>query len=82
MTSLKERVPKPLRTPLGVLSYGVGLVGITIGYVLLMLGIVLYHDLALEGEIGASGSLIVVGFGLAALIGGYFGVKGYMYFSY
>lgn len=64
------------------MSYGIGLVGITIGYVLLMLGIVLYYDLALEGEIGATGSMTVAGFGVVALVCGYFGVKGYMYFSY
>lgn len=64
------------------MSYGVGLVGITIGYILVVLGIILYYDLALDGEIGLTGSAIVVGFGIAALIAGYFGVKGYMYFSY
>lgn len=82
MTSLKERVPKPLRTPVGIMSYGLGLVGITAGYILTMLGIILYYDLALDEQIASPESLIVLAFGIAAFVAGYLGVKGFMYFSY
>lgn len=64
------------------MSYGVALVGITVGYVLLMLGTVLYYDLALDEQIGTADSVIVLASGIVALIVGYLGIKGFMYFSY
>lgn len=82
MTTLRERVPKPLRTPVGILSYLIALVGIAIGYVLVMLGLVLYYDLALDQHINNTESLIVLAVGIVVFVIGYLGIKGFMYFSY
>lgn len=83
MAVLKEQVPKPLRTPVGVLSYAVGLLGVVVGYILVLLGTTLYFDLHGLGEqISDLEALTVLALGVGALLVGYFGVKGFMYFSY
>lgn len=82
MSQLKERVPKRFRTPVGIMSYLVGLVGFTIGYIFFMLGIILYFDLAFDGQVTTADSLIVFVTGVVIFVIGYFGVRGYMYFSY
>ncbi len=82
MTTLRERVPKPLRTPLGILSYLIALVGIAVGYVLVMLGLILYYDLALDEAINSTEALTVLGIGIVVAVIGYLGIKGFMYFSY
>lgn len=81
--TLREQVPKPLRLPVGFASLGVMLVGLTVGYILTMLGITLYFDLNGLGEqITNTEALTVTGMGLAAAIAGYFGWRGFNYFSY
>ncbi|PSP75705.1 hypothetical protein BRC81_15080 [Halobacteriales archaeon QS_1_68_20] len=82
MTTLRDRVPKPLRTPVGILSYLIALVGIAVGYVLVMLGLVLYYDLALDEHINSTEALTVLAVGIVVSIIGYLGIKGFMYFSY
>lgn len=85
--TLRERVPKPLRSPVGLLSLGVMIVGVAIGYILVWVGITLYFDLnALDttsaGPVTNTESLIVLAVGLVAGVIGYFGWRGFMYFSY
>lgn len=82
MTTLKERVPKPLRTPVGIVSYLVALIGIAAGYILVMLGLLLYYDLALDQQINSTEALTVLGVGITVLVVGYLGIRGFMYFSY
>jgi len=82
MATLKERVPKPIRGPVGVLSYIVGLIGMTIGYILVMLGIILFFDLMLEDAISQTEAVTILVAGAVTAVIGYVGVKGFMYFSY
>lgn len=83
MAVLKEQVPKPLRTPVGIVSYVLGLIGAVVGYILVLLGITLYFDLHGLGEqISDPEALTVLAIGVGTLVVAYFGVKGFMYFSY
>lgn len=79
----RERVPPQLRGPVSLLSIGLGILGITLGYVLTILGITLYFDLnGLDEAITATESAVVIVAGLALLVVGYFGWRGFMYFAY
>lgn len=83
MTTLKEQVPKPLRTPVGLLSYLIGIAGATVGWVLTTLGVTLLLDLQGLGDaITTVDSLIVITTGVVVAVVGYLGLRGYMYFSY
>lgn len=83
MAALRERVPKPLRGPVSIASLGLGMIGITGGYILTIFGITLYYDLNGFGDaITATESVIVIGLGLAVLVIGYLGWRGFMYFAY
>jgi len=80
--SVSNRVPDTLKGPLGAASLGVMLVGLVVGYIFTMLGITLV--LGLNGIEGISDmeALIVVGTGLACIVAGYLGWKGFMGFAY
>lgn len=82
MVTLKEQVPKPLRGPMGLVSLVVGVLGISVGYIITLLGLSLYFDLTLPNQISAGESLVVLAVGLVALAVGYFGWRGFMYFAY
>ena len=85
MVTLKQRVPKRLRTPISLLSIGTGLVGLVIGYILTLSGLAAYYDLlGLQKGGGLTGteSLIVAGTGIVLLVVAYLGFKGFMYFAY
>jgi len=83
MTTLKEQVPKPLRTPVGLLSYIVGIVGATVGWVLATLGVTLLLELqGLGDSITTMESVTVIVTGVVVAVIGYYGLRGYMYFSY
>lgn len=83
MTTVKERVPKSLRGPVGIASLLTGIAGIAVGFVLTLLGITLYFDLHGLGEaITATESAVVTATGLAATGLGYLGWRGFMYFAY
>lgn len=80
--SMKNRVPDPLKGPLGVASLGVMIAGLVVGYIFTMVGITLFFDLnGIEG-ISSTESLIVVGTGLACIALGYAGWRGFMGFAY
>lgn len=80
--SVSNRVPDTLKGPLGAASLGVMLVGLVVGYIFTMLGITLV--LGLNGIEGISDmeALTVVGAGLACIVAGYLGWKGFMGFAY
>lgn len=83
--TLRDAVPKPLQTPLGVTSLGVMMAGVTLGYIITMLGITLYFDLngsPTAGAISRIESLQVVLVGLICLAAGYVGWRGFLMFSY
>lgn len=79
----RERVPQPLRGPVSLLSLGLGILGVSLGYILTILGITLYFDLnGLDEAITTTESVSVIVAGLAILVVGYFGWRGFMYFAY
>jgi len=85
MVTLKEQIPKPLRSPVSIGSYALGLLGSTLGWILTILGITLYFELygtQLNQQISDPESLLVSAVGLLCAGLGMMGLKGYMYFSY
>lgn len=83
MATLRERVPQSLRGPVSIASLGLGMLGITVGYMLTIFGVTLYYDLNGFGpDITTGESFLVIGIGLAVLVVGYFGWRGFMYFAY
>lgn len=81
MSTLKERLPASTLQPIGIGSLLVGVAGLTIGYVLLILGITFVYDLA-PHELPLVDSLLVLVAGLVCAVLGYAGLKGFMHFSY
>lgn len=81
MSALKSRIPQSARGPVGVGSLLLGLVGFTVGYVLTLLGITFFYDLA-PHTIPTLDSVIIVAIGVGLLGFGYAGIKGFMHFSY
>ncbi|MXR41473.1 hypothetical protein GRX01_09000 [Halobaculum sp. WSA2] len=80
--SVSNRVPDTLKGPLGAVSLGVMIVGLVVGYIFTILGITLVLNLnGIEG-ISDVESLTVVGAGVACIVVGYFGWKGFMGFAY
>jgi len=83
MVTLRERVPQHLRGPVSIVSLGVGMLGITTGYILTIFGVTLYYDLNGFGpDITATESFVVIGIGVAVTVIGYLGWRGFMYFAY
>lgn len=85
MVTLKEQIPKPLRTPVSLGSYVLGLLGSTVGWILTILGITLYFELygtQLNQQISDPEAFVVMAVGLLCAGLGMMGLKGYMYFSY
>lgn len=83
--TVRDVVPKGLRTPLGVTSLGIMIAGVTIGYIVTILGITLYFNLngnPTAGELDRIESLQVVLIGLVCLVLGYLGWRGFLTFSY
>jgi hypothetical protein len=81
--SVRDRVPKPLRTPIGLSSMVVMLAGLAVGYILTVLGITLYYDLNGLGDAISNWEAIQVTLvGLACFVVGYLGWRGFLYFSY
>lgn len=81
MSTLKERLPASTLQPLGIGSLLLGVAGLTIGYILLLLGVTFVYGLA-PHEIPFADSLIVFAIGLLSSVLGYLGLKGFMHFSY
>lgn len=82
MSTIRERVPPSLRDPLALASVGVLVLGLTVGYVLTVLGISVLLGLVLPAELSAVDGAIVVAVGLASTAVGYLGWRGFAYFSY
>lgn len=83
MVTLRERVPQSVRGPVSIVSLAMGMLGITIGYILTVFGVTLYYDLNGFGEeITTVESVVVIGVGVAILVLGYLGWRGFMYFAY
>ena len=85
MVTLKEQIPTPLRTPVSLGSYLLGLVGSAVGWILTILGLTLFFQLygtTLNEQISGGEALLVMACGLLAAGLGMMGLKGYMYFSY
>lgn len=80
--SVREQVPKSLRMPIGFLSIALMIVGITMGYIFTMFGITLIFDLNALRGVSTTEAVSVTLFGVGSLIAGYFGWKGFLYFSY
>lgn len=83
MVTIRERVPPIARGPVSVVSLGLGVIGITLGYVITLLGITLYFDLhSVDKSLTAIESMVVIVIGLAFFVIGYLGWRGFMYFAY
>lgn len=82
--TLREQVPKPLRLPVGFASLAVMIIGVAVGYILMMLGLTLYFNLngLEEGAITQMESIQVMATGVGATVLGYLGWRGFNYFSY
>lgn len=82
MSTIRERVPPALRDPLALASVGVMVLGVTVGYVLIVLGISVLLRLVLPAELSVIDGAIVTAVGLASTAVGYLGWRGFTYFSY
>jgi len=81
--SVREQVPKSLRGPVGLASLGVGVIFIVVGYIVGMLGLTLTIGLQGLGDALTTGdSLVVLAIGVGAIVVGYAGWRGFLYFSY
>ncbi|WP_458185390.1 hypothetical protein [Haladaptatus sp. NG-WS-4] len=82
--ALKNRVPRALRGPVGLLSIIVALLGIVIGYIYLLFGLSLYFELIpqMRATMTTTESLVVIAGGVVCLIIGYAGWRGFNYFAY
>ena len=68
---------------MSILALCLGILGILFGYIITVLGITLYFDLnGLGDAITTTESVAVMAIGLAALLIGYLGVRGFMRFAY
>ncbi|GAB3415749.1 hypothetical protein GCM10027435_12310 [Haloparvum alkalitolerans] len=81
MSTIKERLPASALQPVGIGSLLLGVAGLTIGYILLILGITFVYGLA-PHELPLVDSLLVLATGLVSALLGYAGLKGFMHFSY
>lgn len=81
MSALKSRIPQSARGPVGVGSLLIGVLGFSVGYVLFVLGVTFFYDLA-PHQISTLDSVIIALLGIAFLGVGYAGIKGFMHFSY
>lgn len=82
MSTIRERVPPALRDPLALVSVGMTVLGLTVGYVLIVLGISVLLGLVLPTELSVVDGAIVTAVGLASIAVGYLGWRGFAYFSY
>ncbi|WP_435064026.1 hypothetical protein [Halobaculum sp. EA56] len=80
--SVTNRVPDAAKGPLGVVSLGVMIIGLVLGYIFTLLGVTLYFDLNGIGGISPTESLVVLGSGVACIVVGYLGWRGFMGFAY
>lgn len=80
--TFRERVPKPLRGPLGFGSLGLLVAAVAVGYVLTVLGFIFTMGIgAPEGLSKAEAGMVMIA-GLASLAVSYLGWKGFNYFAY
>lgn len=82
MSTIKDRVPSALWDPLALVSVGLLVLGLTVGYVLIVLGISVLLGLVLPAELSVVDGAIVVAVGLVSTTLGYLGWRGFAYFSY
>lgn len=81
--ALKDNVPKSLRGPLGFGSIGVMILGLVVGYIFFFVGLTLYFGMGDPAEaLSGVESLTISAFGLACVLVGYLGWKGFTYFAY
>lgn len=82
MPTIRERVPAALRDSLALASVGLMVLGLTVGYVLIVLGISVLLGLVLPAELSAIDGAVVAAVGLASTAVGYLGWRGFACFSY
>lgn len=75
-------MPKAIHDPLALLSIGLMIVGLTVGYIFVMIGLNVYFGLVLPEALTDIDALIVTATGVASVAAGYAGWRGFMYFSY
>jgi hypothetical protein len=81
--TLKNRVPKRAALPLGFGSLAVMVIGLIIGYILVMVGITTFFGQTIPSEdLSRVEALTISGVGVASILLGYIGWKGFLYFSY
>lgn len=82
--AIREQVPKSLRGPIGFGSLLIMLLGIVVGYILFTTGLTLFFDLhpIEQGAVSKTEAISVTGIGLASLVAGYVGWRGFNYFAY
>lgn len=79
----RERIPPALRGPVGVASLCLMLAGVTVGYVITVLGVTLYFDLnGLDERITDVEAVQVTLVGIGALTVGWLGWRGFTRFAY
>lgn len=78
---VRQSVPEQFLTPISIVSLGVMVTGAVLGYIFIILAFTLYlglNDLPLTN----SQSLVVAGSGVACLVIGYVGWRGFMTFAH
>lgn len=81
--TLRNRLPEPLSRSIGFGSLLVMILGLAVGYILFMVGVSTYfgHTLPADDLSGIE-ALVITGIGIVCAVIGYFGWKGFLYFSY
>lgn len=80
--TIRERVPKSLRGPLGFGSLGVTLVAIAVGYILTVMGAIFTAGLGAPSGASRVESATVLVVGIVCLFVAYLGWKGFTHFAY
>lgn len=81
--TLRSRLPERVARPVGFGSLLVMILGLTFGYVLVMTGLSTFFGHTIPAsDLSSLEALVISGVGVVLAVVGYFGWKGFLYFSY
>lgn len=80
--TIRERVPKGLRGPIGFGSLGLMIVGVAVGYILTILGFIFTMGLNAPQGVSRGEAFGVFVVGIVALALAWLGWRGFNYFAY
>jgi len=81
--TLRNRLPEPVSRSIGFGSLIVMILGLAVGYILFMVGLGTYFGHTIPADdLSQIEAVVIAGIGIACVAIGYFGWKGFLYFSY